>query len=72
MTRLTPKQKQAISGLAVALAGAALTWANASLHLLPVVWQGLAGAVLAGIAHYVPALGTEAATVEKIVNREVQ
>jgi hypothetical protein len=55
---LTPTQKQALSGLAVVLAGSLLTWANASLNLLPEGWQGLAGAVLAGIAHYLPALGT--------------
>ncbi len=70
MTRLSPKTKQALSGLAVVLAGAALTWANASLHLLPEGWQGLVGAVLAGIAHYVPALGTEQAVATKLIDRE--
>lgn len=55
---LTPKQKQALSGLAVMIAGAILTWANAQLKLLPEGWQGIAGAVLAGLVHYLPALGT--------------
>jgi len=58
MPTLSPKLKQALSGLAVMVLGAVLTWANASLHLLPEGWQGIAGAVLAGVAHYLPALGT--------------
>jgi hypothetical protein len=33
MPPLTPKQKQALSGLVVVLGGALLTWANASLKL---------------------------------------
>jgi len=63
---LSPKQKQALSGLAVVIAGAVLTWANAQLKLLPEGWQGLAGAVLAGIAHYVPAAGTRDAVLRKV------
>lgn len=70
MPHLSPKTKQALSGLAVVLAGAALTWANGSLHLLPEGWQGIVGAVLAGIAHYVPALGTEQAVATKLIDRE--
>jgi hypothetical protein len=66
MLPLTPKQKQALSGLVVVLGGALLTWANASLKLLPEGWQGLVGALLAGVAHYVPAAGTEAAVAEKL------
>lgn len=38
--------------------GTVLTWANSQLHLLPAGWQGIAGAVLAGVVHYLPALGT--------------
>lgn len=67
MPPLNPKLKQALSGLAVVLAGAALTWANASLHLLPEGWQGLVGALLAGVAHYVPALGTKQLVEQKAV-----
>lgn len=55
---ITPTQKQALSGLAVVIAGSLLTWGNAQLHLLPEGWQGIVGAVLAGVAHYLPALGT--------------
>jgi hypothetical protein len=72
MPPLNPKTKQALSGLAVVVAGAVLTWANASLHLLPEGWQGLVGALLAGVAHYVPALGTEQAVVAKIIDREAK
>lgn len=72
MAPLSPKQKQALSGLAVVVAGAVLTWANAQLALLPEGWQGLVGALLAGIAHYVPALGTEQAVVEKVISREAK
>lgn len=70
MSTLSPKTKQALSGLAVVLAGAALTWGNAQLHLLPEGWQGIVGAVLAGIAHYVPALGTEQAVATKLIEKE--
>lgn len=70
MSTLSPKWKQALSGLAVVLAGAALTWGNAQLRLLPEGWQGIVGAVLAGIAHYVPALGTEQAVATKLIEKE--
>ena len=56
---MTPQIKKLLSGLAVVVAGSILTYANAQLQLLPEGWQGLAGAVLAGIAHYLPALGTK-------------
>lgn len=70
MAKLTPTQKQALSGLAVTVLGAVLTWANSQTHLLPLVWQGLAGAVLAGVAHFLPAAGTEQAVATKLIDRE--
>lgn len=71
MPPLSAKQKQALSGLAVMVAGAVLTWANASLHLLPEGWQGLVGAVLAGVAHYLPALGTADVIEDKALSKAI-
>ena len=70
MAKLSPTQKQALSGLGVMVLGALLTWGNAQLHLLPEGWQGIVGAVLAGVAHYIPALGTEQAVATKLIDRE--
>jgi len=70
MAKLSPTQKQALSGLGVMVLGALLTWANASLHLLPETYQGIVGAILAGVAHYIPALGTEQAVATKLIDRE--
>jgi len=66
MSKLSPKTKQVLSGLAVVVGGAVLTFANAQLKLLPEGWQGIVGAILAGLAHYVPAAGTEQAVVDKL------
>jgi len=72
MTPLSPKTKQALSALGVSLVGALLTWGNQYLHLLPGAWGVLGSLVLTGVAHFVPALGTEQATVEKIIEREAK
>ena len=70
MPPLSPKTKQALSALGVSLVGALLTWGNQYLHLLPGMYGVLGSLVLTGVAHFVPALGTEQAVATKLIDRE--
>lgn len=70
-TLMTPKQKQALSGLLVAVAGAAGAAVEQALTNPPFTLHSLlmaagAGALL-GLVHYLPTLGTKAAIEAKAV-----
>jgi hypothetical protein len=66
---MPPQAKQVLSGAGVAVLGAALVALNAYVMHLTAAWQGLAFAVLAGVAHYVPALGTADKTTNDVTAR---
>lgn len=74
MPPLSPKQKQALSGLAVALLTGACVALEEALRNPPFTLRMLLSAALVGaiggVLHRIPALGTEQAVVEKIIERE--
>ncbi len=64
---LTPKQKQALSGLTVAVLGAAAAeqaLSNPPFTLRSLLMSAGIGALL-GLVHYIPTLGTKAAVEAK-------
>jgi hypothetical protein len=66
---MSPKVKQFLSALGVALLGAGLAFLQKQTGLLSPTLQVIAVAVLGGVAHFVPALGTEQATVDKLAGK---
>ena len=56
---MTPQIKKLLSALAVSAAGAILVTLNQEVAHLPIVWQGLAGSLLAGASHWLNAWGTK-------------
>ncbi len=64
MTAMTPQQKQALSGLLVAVLGAVGVAVEQALANPPVTLNGLLKAAgvgaLLGLVHYIPTLGTKA------------
>jgi 1-aminocyclopropane-1-carboxylate deaminase/D-cysteine desulfhydrase-like pyridoxal-dependent ACC family enzyme len=83
---ISPSTKQLLSGLAVAVAGAAATAVEQAIANPPFTWRTLLAAAgvgaLAGLVHRLPALGTkeavitstlqgnEQATVQKVLDKE--
>jgi hypothetical protein len=66
---MSPKVKQFLSALGVALGASLLAFLQKETGLLSPPLQVVAVAVLSGIAHYIPALGTEQATVDKLASK---
>jgi hypothetical protein len=66
---MTPKTKQLLSVLGVAILGAIVTTLVPFVAHLPLAWQGLANAVLVGVAHYLPTFGTKDATSAEVTKR---
>lgn len=59
---MTPQTKQLLSAIGVAILGAIVTTLVPYVAHLPLAWQGVANAVLVGVAHYLPTLGTKDVT----------
>jgi hypothetical protein len=66
---MSPKFKQFLSALGVTLLGAGLAFLQKQTGLLPPYLQVLAVAILGGIAHFIPALGTEQAVADKLASK---
>ena len=73
MPTLSPSQKQALSGLAVAVLGAAGTAVEQALANPPFTWESLLKAAvvgaLLGLVHRIPALGTAAKVDERAAEK---
>jgi len=71
--KITPSQKQALSGFVVGVLSAALVALEQALANPPFTLRGLAIAAAAGavggIAHYLPAFGTAAKVEQAVASR---